>query len=187
MQVAWPNDILVHLCNSSKNQFLSVCKTQPFPTFRIAMIPSKETHLLLFHQPFYSIPSTCHDKGQMTNCQSITIWPDLSQDRLLDKWQVTDDKKWLDVIILNWFLWLMTVDLCIWTKTIQWNFNQLTSHHHEASHNHPPPHLTPAPSPTGTIPTVQANMPGAPWRKDLLDSALPEASKSVLNPVRSCI
>ena len=50
--------------------------------------------------------------------------------------------------------------------------------------NHPPPHLTPAPSPTGTIP----NMPGAPWRKDLLHSArLPEASKSVLNPVRSCI
>ena len=90
MQVTWPNDILVHLCNSSKKQFLSVCKTPPFPTFRIAMIPSKETHLLLFHQPFYSIPSACYDKGQMTNCQSITIWPDLSQGFLTsDKWQMT--------------------------------------------------------------------------------------------------
>ena len=139
---------------------------------------SRRSDLPWYHRKRHTFfSSISHSTASLPHAMIKDKWQIANQLHMTNRWQVTNDK-WLDVIILNWLLWLMTVDLCVYTKTIQWNFNQVTSHHHEASHHHPPPHLTPTPSPTGTIPTVQANMPGAPWRKDLLDSALPKLQKA---------
>ena len=123
----------VHKCKQ-QNEWCSWSTNQPRPEIQASRF------------------GTCSLTAMPSNLQPCLDWPDsplesqslVTSDRrqvTSDTWQVTNDK-WLDVITFNWFLWLMTVDLCIYTKTIQWNFNQVTSHHHKSSHNHPPPHLT---------------------------------------------